>query len=179
MEGLQKLGWSITPPDQHHPIATEAQHAWQRIHTAIIHTPLTAVHLTPPLAGRVHVKREDMQHTGSFKARGAINTLLAMANAAQLTQGVVTSSTGNHALGCVYAFDLVRHSVDNRVGDLDVWVPTTTACAKLDRLRSLGATVILHGQYVTPRLHMSMHSIRHRQRCTAMRASMHHMYTFV
>ena len=141
MEGIQRAGWSINPSQSHHPIATEALRAWQRIHPDIVPTPLTPISLPPT----VHIKREDLQHTGSFKARGATNVLLAMRDE-QLAQGVVTSSTGNHALGCVHAFALrAQHVAGSR---LDIFVPTTTAAVKLERLRTLGANVILHGQCV-------------------------------
>lgn len=139
MDAIQRAGWVIVPSSHQHPVAVEALCAWQRIHTAIKQTPLTPVSLPPHV---VHIKREDLQHTRSFKARGAINVVLAMTDA-QLASGAVTSSTGNHALGCVHAFGL-----RNDTGRLDVYVPTTTAAVKLERLRALGTNIIMHGQYV-------------------------------
>lgn len=140
MDTIQKLGWIATPTTAHHPIAAEALIAWQRIHPHVDHTPLTPI--SPPA---VHIKREDLQRTGSFKARGACNALLSMTDA-QLARGIITSSTGNHALGCLHAFAL-RTATMVPGCRLDVYVPTTTAPVKLQRLRALGANVIQHGQY--------------------------------
>ncbi len=50
----------------------------------------------------VVLKCEHLQHTGSFKLRGALNRLLTLNERAQ-TRGIITASTGNHALGIAFA----------------------------------------------------------------------------
>jgi threonine dehydratase len=83
------------------------------------------------------LKLEMLQHAGSFKGRGAHNQLLGDLPAV----GVVAASGGNYGVAVAYAA--------HRLGvPATVFVPDTTAPAKLDRLRSLGATVeIVPGYY--------------------------------
>jgi threonine dehydratase len=78
-----------------------------------------------------------LQHAGSFKGRGAHNQLLGGVPAA----GVVAASGGNYGVAVAYA----ARRLDVRAA---VFVPDTTAPAKLDRLRSLGASVeVVPGYY--------------------------------
>jgi threonine dehydratase len=83
--------------------------------------------------GRVRLKMENHQHTGSFKFRGAMNNLLTM-DAPARARGVVAASTGNHgaavsrgsaALGCTAV----------------IFAPETASPAKLDAIRAQGAEV--------------------------------------
>ncbi|MFF4699948.1 threonine/serine dehydratase [Streptomyces chattanoogensis] len=86
-------------------------------------------------ASQVWMAMEFMQHTGSFKARGALNFL--GANAAvgfKPDAGVVIASGGNAGLACAWAA--------NRYGmPATAFVPTTAPVVKVRRLSSLGATV--------------------------------------
>jgi threonine dehydratase len=81
----------------------------------------------------VWFKCENLQHTGSFKARGAVNKVMWLSDAAR-ARGVTTASTGNH--GAAVAFAL---------GQLDargiVFVPTTADPAKVRMIEALGAEV--------------------------------------
>ena len=92
----------------------------------------------PGLRSRVVLKLELLQHSGSFKGRGAHAQLLAddLPDA-----GVVAASGGNYGVAVAYAA--------RRLGvPATVFVPDTTAPAKLDRLRGLGATVqVVPGLY--------------------------------
>jgi threonine dehydratase len=83
------------------------------------------------------LKLEMLQHAGSFKARGAHNQLLGEVPGA----GVVAASGGNYGVAVAYAA--------HRLGvAATVFVTDTTAPAKLERLRSLGATVeVVPGYY--------------------------------
>lgn len=56
-------------------------------------------------AGTVFLKLESEQYTGSFKARGALNKVLALSPAARMV-GMITASTGNHALGFARALSI-------------------------------------------------------------------------
>ena len=92
----------------------------------------------------VTLKLEQLQHTGSFKARGALSALLA---AGELpASGVVAASGGNHGLAVAWA-----------AGQLGVratvFVPTTAPSAKVDGLRELGADVRLVGDRYAQALH--------------------------
>lgn len=95
---------------------------------------------TPVLAdgGRL-LKLEFTQHTGSFKARGAFNRLLAAAEAGQLpAAGVVAASGGNAGLAFAYAArELGAHA--------EIYVPATAPAVKVARLRELGAAVVQVG----------------------------------
>ncbi|NDD67042.1 pyridoxal-phosphate dependent enzyme, partial [bacterium] len=62
-------------------------------------TPVdTARQLSKKLNNTVYLKREDLQPVFSFKIRGAYNKIMAL-TPAQLAQGVITASAGNHAQG--------------------------------------------------------------------------------
>jgi threonine dehydratase len=87
--------------------------------------------------GRVHLKLESMQRTGSFKERGALNRLLHL-DAEERARGVITMSAGNHAQALAY------HA--RRLGvAATVVMPVTTPLVKVSRTRALGATVVQHG----------------------------------
>jgi len=93
---------------------------------------------------RVNIKLECLQRSGSFKARGAFNRLLAAledpaTRSAALGAGVVAASGGNHGIAVALA------AADLGV-PAHVFVPATAPAAKQARLRALGATVHLEGQ---------------------------------
>jgi threonine dehydratase len=88
---------------------------------------------------QVALKLEQLQHTGSFKARGALNRVLAAAERGELgPAGVVAASGGNAGLAVAYA--AAREGVAARV-----YVPTTAPAVKVARLRELGADVVQVG----------------------------------
>lgn len=84
---------------------------------------------------RLHVKLELLQHAGSFKARGAFaNLLLRPVPAA----GVAAASGGNHGAAVAYAA--------RRLGmPATIFVPSISSPAKIDRIRSYGAELIVGG----------------------------------
>lgn len=85
------------------------------------------------------LKLEFTQHTGSFKARGALNRVLAAAEAGELTgAGVVAASGGNAGLAFAYAARALGVPAE-------IHVPTTAPAVKVARLRDLGATVVQTG----------------------------------
>lgn len=86
-------------------------------------------------AARMWLKLEYLQHTGSFKARGATNQVLAAAERGELPDsGVVVASGGNAALAVTYAAGIA--GVPARV-----YVPETAPPVKVAKLRKAGATV--------------------------------------
>jgi threonine dehydratase len=81
------------------------------------------------------LKLELMQHTGSFKPRGAFNRILS----AQVPEaGVIAASGGNHGAAVAYAARQLGHVAE-------IFVPEPTPDIKVDRLRRYGAQVVLAG----------------------------------
>jgi threonine dehydratase len=81
------------------------------------------------------LKLEQLQHTGSFKARGAFNRVLAAAESDGLpAAGVVAASGGNAGLAFAYAAREVG-------APAEIFVPETAPAVKVARLRALGASV--------------------------------------
>jgi len=110
-----------------------------RIRRYIKKTPLEySLALSQMTGCRVFVKLENLQHTGSFKARGAMNKLLAL-TPEQRAQGVVTASTGNH--GAAVAFGLRTLKMQGMV-----FVPEEASPTKVETIRRLGAEVRVHGK---------------------------------
>lgn len=90
-------------------------------------------------AAKVWLKLEQLQHTGSFKVRGAFNRILAAVEKEQLPEaGVVAASGGNAGLAVAYA------AAKNHVA-AQVYVPQTAPAVKLTQLRRLGAEVVQIG----------------------------------
>ena len=120
-------------------VVEEVRLAEQRIRP---HIRETYVEESPLLAesgaASVQLKLENLQHTGSFKVRGAMNKLLAMTEE-ELARGVVAASTGNH--GAAVAFGLGRLGARGIV-----FVPETAAPGKVRAVERLGAEVRHVGQ---------------------------------
>jgi threonine dehydratase len=90
----------------------------------------------PP--GRITLKLELTQHTGSFKPRGAFSKMLASEVPAS---GVLAASGGNFGLAVAYA----AHTLGHRA---EIYVPSTSPKVKADRIAALGAEVrIVEGRY--------------------------------
>ena len=101
-------------------------------------TPLFASPRLSELAGAdVHLKLENLQHTGSFKLRGAMNKLLSL-SPAQRSAGVVAASSGNHGAAVAYGCRLLG------VRGL-VFVPDHASPAKLQAMRREGVEVRMAG----------------------------------
>ena len=105
-------------------------------------TPMAQIEL----AGRVlDLKLEFLQHTGTFKARGAVNRIAGAAERGELDPqvGIVVASGGNAGLANAWAAAALGVPAT-------VFVPTTAPRVKVDRLRTLGATVVQRGtEYAT------------------------------
>ncbi len=112
--------------------------ARERLCGKIYQTPCARSETLSRLTGQqVYLKLENLQMTGSFKERGALNRL-AMLTAEEAGRGVVAASAGNHAQGVAY------HA--SRLGVRSVIVmPLATPLVKVTATREFGAEVILHG----------------------------------
>ncbi|MER8509440.1 threonine/serine dehydratase [Mesorhizobium sp. M0199] len=108
-----------------------------RIRPFVRHTPVLRVDMAdfdrPPLP--VDLKLECLQHSGSFKARGAFTNLLERPVPAV---GVVAASGGNHGAAVAYAAMRLGHKAT-------IFVPEVSPPAKLDRIRGYGAELIVGG----------------------------------
>ena len=88
--------------------------------------------------GRVYFKLENMQKTGSFKARGAIVKLSHLTEE-EKNHGVITASAGNHAQGVAYAAKMINVKAK-------IIMPEYTTPAKINAVERYGAEIILHGK---------------------------------
>lgn len=115
------------------------QQAITEAHTAlrpqVAVTPLTLSSRLSALSGcEVYLKCEHLQHTGSFKYRGASNKLRLL-DPAQRQRGVITASSGNHGQGLALAGQALGVPVS-------VCTTTQASSYKLEAMRALGAEVI-------------------------------------
>ena len=100
-------------------------------------TPLLSSPFLDDIAGRrVWVKPECLQHTGSFKFRGACNAVSAM-DAGTRARGVIAFSSGNHAQGVALAAKM--HGVS-----AVIVMPSDAPQLKIDNTRAYGADVVLY-----------------------------------
>jgi len=110
-----------------------------RIRNAVYESPLVySETLTGLTRNAVYLKLENLQVTGAFKERGALNRLLTMSED-QRRRGVVAASAGNHGQGIAY------HA--SRLGiAAQIWMPRHTPLIKVMATRGYGAEVVLEGQ---------------------------------
>ena len=93
---------------------TSIQAARARIGEAIYVSPCQLSSDLSELTGLpLHLKLENLQRTGSFKERGALNKLLTLSEA-ERERGVITASAGNHAQGVAFHAAALRHSRADR-----------------------------------------------------------------
>lgn len=119
---------------------TDLESAAVRIAPHVRRTPLLEVKL-PPGPGRpekVALKLENLQVTGSFKARGAANKVLSLP-ATPKVHGLVTASGGNHGLGVAFAGGLAGLPVS-------IYLPANVPRAKAEQLERWGARLIWEGE---------------------------------
>jgi threonine dehydratase len=119
--------------------ATHVRAARERIAGQVIVTPTVfSEALSHATDATVYLKLEHMQHTGAFKARGAIAKITTLTDA-QKKAGVIAMSAGNHAQGVAY------HA--GRLGiPATIVMPKGTPFVKIRKTRDYGATVLLEGE---------------------------------
>lgn len=130
----------MTTPDSRLPTPVNLSDIYvarERIAPYVYRTPLLR------LPGGPHLKCENLQVTGAFKARGAFNHVLALRD--ECERGIVTASSGNHGNAVAYvAKTLGLHAV--------VVVPEDIVAAKAEAIMESGAELIRHGRYSEERV---------------------------
>ena len=116
----------------------EVEKARERIKAQIYFSPLPYSETISRMTGnRVFFKLENLQMTGSFKERGALNRLLTL-SAEESQRGVIAASAGNHGMALAF------HS--HRLGiAATIVMPVTAPLIKVSRVRQYGAQSVLHG----------------------------------
>jgi threonine dehydratase len=115
---------------------TEIQDAGRRIAMHIRRTPVMALEENAfGIDARIFLKLECLQHTGSFKPRGAFNCILTSTVPAA---GIVAASGGNHGAAVAYAAQKLGHRAE-------IFVPVITPQNKVERLRQYGAAINITG----------------------------------
>ncbi len=87
--------------------------------------------------GKIYLKPENMQYTGAYKIRGAYYKISTLPEE-ERQRGLITASAGNHAQGVAYAAKLFGVKAV-------IVMPNTTPLIKVNRTKSYGAEVVLHG----------------------------------
>jgi threonine dehydratase len=116
----------------------DVEQARIRIKDQIYLSPFPHSETISRMAGnRVFFKLENLQLTGSFKERGALNRLLTLAPE-ESKRGVIAASAGNHGMAVAY------HSRRLNIASTIV-MPTSAPLIKVTRVRQYGAESLLHG----------------------------------
>jgi threonine dehydratase len=116
--------------------------AAERIAGRVHRTPiLSAASLGARAGVCLYLKCENLQKTGSFKPRGALNKVLSL-SAEERARGLVTVSAGNHAQAVAWAAQIAGAACT-------VVMPTAAPQSKIDATRGYGAEIVLHDDRAT------------------------------
>lgn len=119
----------------------DVREAAERIRPYIRRTPLLRQkNMDRVLGCQIYLKPEMLQITGAFKLRGALSKILSL-TPDELKNGIITSSSGNHAQACAYAGELLGvHTT--------VVIPEDAPSIKIENAKAMGAEVIVwHRNY--------------------------------
>ena len=112
--------------------------ALERVRQSIYLSPCTISATFSQLTGNsIYLKLDNLQRTGAFKERGALNKLLTLTRE-ERDQGVIAASAGNHAQGLAY-------HAGKRGIRAQICMPLTTPLIKVSATKAYGAEVVLHG----------------------------------
>lgn len=121
------------------PALSRIRAAAERLRPHIRHTPTVYSHTFSEGSGsEVYLKLENLQRTGSFKLRGALNKVQLL-SPAERARGLVAASAGNHAQGVALAAKLSACPAT-------IVMPLNTPINKIQRTESYGAKVVLRGE---------------------------------
>src|SRR5215207_9212829 len=118
----------------------DIQAARARIKPYVRRTPMMRarpLHERPFTTEHLILKLEQLQVTGSFKARGAVNKMLSL-EPDEMKRGIIAASGGNHGIAVAYAGWLAKEPAV-------VYLPTSAPSEKADKLREWGAQVVIEG----------------------------------
>ncbi|HEU0122921.1 MAG TPA: threonine ammonia-lyase [Bryobacteraceae bacterium] len=116
----------------------DVEAAAERIRSEIYQSPLVHSKSLSALSGNeVYLKLDNLQMTGSFKERGALNRILTLTEE-EKARGVVAASAGNH--GQAVAYHATRRGIRAQI-----WMPRYTPLVKLSATKAYGGDVVLHG----------------------------------
>jgi threonine dehydratase len=133
-ENLSSVMTSLIHADS----VNEITSAYERIRDIVRETPVEQSRYLTLLANcEVLLKLEHLQHTGSFKFRGAVSKITSLSNA-QLRNGVVAASMGNHGLA-------VARAAQMRGVPAEIYLPKIVSPSKAQMIESFGARVIFYG----------------------------------
>jgi threonine dehydratase len=122
------------------PTPADISAARERGRGVVLHTPvIPSAYLSQRLGGKIVLKAENLQRTGAFKIRGAMNKLSQLGNAKET--GVVAGSAGNHAQGLALA---AKHFG----AKCEIFVPKGASLSKIAATKHHGATVLDGGESV-------------------------------
>lgn len=114
------------------------EEATERVKKVILETKLVfSDYLSEQTGNKIYLKPENMQFTGAYKVRGAYYKISTLSEEDR-AKGLITASAGNHAQGVAYAAKLYGVPAT-------IVMPTTTPLMKVNRTKSYGADVVLHG----------------------------------
>jgi threonine dehydratase len=122
------------------PTPADISAARERGKGVVLHTPvIPSAYLSQRFGGKIVLKAENLQRTGAFKIRGAMNKLSQLGNAKET--GVVAGSAGNHAQGLALA---AKHFG----AKCEIFVPKGASLSKIAATKHHGATVLDGGESV-------------------------------
>ena len=114
------------------------EEASERVKEVILPTNLIySEYYSAQTGAKIYFKPENMQYTGAYKVRGAYYKISTLTKE-EREKGLITASAGNHAQGVAYAAKIYGCKAI-------IVMPNTTPLIKVNRTKSYGAEVILHG----------------------------------
>lgn len=126
------------------PRIEDIEAAAERLEGVVVKTPLLeSAALNKQLGGRLLIKAECLQRTGSFKLRGAYNRI-AQLTPAERKRGVVAFSSGNHAQGVASAAAELKVRAT-------IVMPRDAPAVKIANTRGFGAKVVLYDRFTESR----------------------------
>ncbi len=119
-------------------LKNEIELAYNTINKYVKHPPIYhSTSFSEYYRADIYFKLENLQRTGSFKVRGALNAILK--NKDKCKNGVITASAGNHAQGVAFSAKLIGVRAV-------IVMPVHTPLVKINNTKDYGAEVVLHGE---------------------------------
>lgn len=149
-ERIKEAGWGSSNLGLHN-VVKEAWAAADRVQgCGVVATPLVPSSWAAQQAGigRMMLKLENQQTTGSFKLRGAVNKVFSLTDD-ELQHGLIACSSGNFAAALLHACAaLQQKSPDRAPVRPQIYLGASAAPSKVRALREAGADVVMHGHDV-------------------------------